>query len=139
MSGPRRVIERLLTEYAWAVDTKEWDRLDAVFTPDAALDFRPVGGRAGTYADVKPWLERRMARYEALHHQLGNVRIDVSGEMARALSYVRATHGHRVDGELVFFELGGVYEDEACEIGGVWRLTRRTLHHRFTTGTLPSR
>jgi hypothetical protein len=151
MNGTRRGIERLLVDYASAVDTKDWDRLDAVFTPDAVLDFRPVGGRTGSYLEMKPWLEKRMAGFEALHHQIGNVRIDIdpAGLTASSQCYVRAVHGHRVDGALVFFEIGGVYEDLAALVpadsreGATdddrrWRLVRRTLQHRFTTGTMPA-
>lgn len=139
MSGARREIERLLVDYATAVDTQAWALLDQVFVPDSELDFTAVGGRKGTYAEIRPWLEKRMARFEALHHQLGNVRIDIDHHEARCECYVRATHAHRVDGALVYFELGGVYTDEAALTDEGWRLTKRTLHHRFTLGTLPTR
>jgi hypothetical protein len=40
----RMAMEDLLTRYATAVDARNWDLLDSVFTHDAHLDYRSAGG-----------------------------------------------------------------------------------------------
>lgn len=134
-----REISRLLVAYATAIDTHDHARLDAIFEPSSQLDFREVQGRAGRYADVRPWLDARMARFEVLQHLLGNATIDVERDSATASTYVRAVHGHRHEGEVRFFEIGGVYEDVLARRPEGWRIVARTLRHRFTQGTLPTR
>lgn len=134
-----REIGRLLVAYATAIDTHDHAGLDRVFLPTSRLDFRAVGGRAGSYAELRPWLDARMAGYEVLQHLLGNMAIEVDGDAARATTYLRATHGYRVDGELRFFEIGGLYEDELVRGADGFRIVARTLHHRFTLGALPPR
>ena len=43
------IIATFLTSYTRAIDTGDWDRLDAVFTPDASIDYTSTGGIAGAY------------------------------------------------------------------------------------------
>lgn len=133
-----RAIEALLVEYARAIDAREFDRLDAVFLPDAALDFSELSGKRGSYADVKGWLVKRMGRFAALHHQLGNVVVRIDGDDATASAYVRAMHVYEVEGERRWFEIGGIYEDTLVRTEAGFRIATRRLRHVFTTGTLPA-
>ncbi len=134
-----RAIERSLVDYATAIDTHDYALLDRIFLPEAALDYTSVKGAVGSYREIRPWLEKRMARFEVLQHLVGNFAITVDGDAATSRSYVRAMHGHRVEGTLVFFEIGGVYEDTWIRTPQGFRLASRTLHHLFTQGTLPMR
>lgn len=139
MSGDRRNVERLLVRYCRAIDEKRYDLLDDVFTADAALDFREAGGIEGSYAKVRPWLEKAMARFTALHHQLGNVELDVVGAEGTARSYVRAMHVFEQDGQSAHFEIGGVYRDEIELTDVGFRIRKRHLEVRFRVGELPRR
>lgn len=134
-----RRIERLLVAYATAIDTHDYALLDRVFVPETRLDYTAVAGKRGTYAELRPWLVKRMARFEVLQHLIGNASVHVEGDAARASCYLRAVHGYREEGELRFFELGGTYDDELARTTDGWRITARSLSHRFTHGTLPSR
>src|SRR5690606_40438790 len=51
-------ITDLLHRYARALDTKDWDLLASVFTPDAHLDYTSSGCPAGPRDEVVPWLAR---------------------------------------------------------------------------------
>jgi 3-phenylpropionate/cinnamic acid dioxygenase small subunit len=136
----RDEVEALLFRYATAIDRKEWARLDEVFLPDARIDFRAVGGVAGSYAEVRPWLEASMARYRVLQHFVTNVRIADEGGRLTALAYVHAIHGEkpRSRGAMAFFELGGEYEDLLARTPAGLRIAERTLHLRFVRGDLPA-
>ena len=43
----RLEIDQLLVRYVDAIDAKDWDLLDTVFTPDAHLDYSSSGGPEG--------------------------------------------------------------------------------------------
>ena len=49
-------IQRLLVDYASAIDERRFDDLTGVFTPDAYIDYRAMGGIDGHYPKVKAWL-----------------------------------------------------------------------------------
>ena len=43
----RLEIQQLLVDYSTAIDTRRFDDLDLVFTPDAYIDYRAMGGVDG--------------------------------------------------------------------------------------------
>jgi hypothetical protein len=43
----RLEIEQLIVRYSNCIDQRDWDGLDAVFTPDAYIDYRKLGGIDG--------------------------------------------------------------------------------------------
>ena len=49
-------IDDLLTRYATAVDSKDWDLFASCFTPDAFLDYTSAGGVKGPLPEVTKWL-----------------------------------------------------------------------------------
>ena len=52
----RLEIQQLIADYSTAIDTRRFDDLDAVFTPDAYIDYTALGGIEGPYPEVKAWL-----------------------------------------------------------------------------------
>ena len=54
----RAEIQDLIVDYAHAVDSHRWDDLDALFTPDATLDFTATGGAAGDLPTIKAFFEQ---------------------------------------------------------------------------------
>ena len=46
----RLEIQDLLVDYSHAIDTRDWDALDDVFTPDAFIDYSAFGGSTGDLA-----------------------------------------------------------------------------------------
>src|SRR4051812_44762297 len=49
----RLAIQDLIARYPLAVDGRDWDALDELFTPDARIDFTAFGGPAGDLASTK--------------------------------------------------------------------------------------
>ena len=70
----RLEIQQLLIDYSTAIDRREFDDLDAVFTPDAYIDYRVTGGIDGQYPQVKAWLDEVLPNFPAYSHMLGNCR-----------------------------------------------------------------
>jgi hypothetical protein len=59
----RLEIQDLLSRYSYAIDDRDWDRLDAIFTPDAVIDYSETGGAKGNVAQIKAWLPVAMERF----------------------------------------------------------------------------
>ena len=45
----RHDISDLLSRYGVAIDSRQWDLLDTVFTPDATIDYSSSGAPKGSY------------------------------------------------------------------------------------------
>lgn len=50
----RLEIQQLLVDYSTAIDQKRFDDLDAVFTPDAYIDYSVAGGIVGRFPRSRP-------------------------------------------------------------------------------------
>ncbi len=133
-------IHDLLYAYADSIDQQEFEGLRALFTPDATIDYRQTGGPMAPLTEIVAFLGHEMARYRRLQHFISNPRVHfdpTSPELARARSYVLAQHGYKVEGQMHFFQLGGVYEDELLRTDAGWRITSRVLRLRWLDGELP--
>jgi hypothetical protein len=123
----RAEIEALLTRYTRAIDTGEWDRLDEVFTQDAAIDYTATGGIAASYPEVKSWLAKMLPLFPCRMHTLGQIDSTVHGDEATVAAYF---HNPMVlpqqDGDAVFLEFGGIYHHELVRTPDGWR-SRRLL------------
>ena len=68
----RREIDDLLVRYATVLDTRRWDELETVFTPDAVLDYRSAGGIRGSLAEVGEWLATVLPFFTWTQHLVVN-------------------------------------------------------------------
>jgi ketosteroid isomerase-like protein len=75
-------LQQLVTDYANAIDGRDWDRLDRVFTPDARIDYSAMGGIAGSYAEIRAWLPQALKAFPAYMHFIGNLSFQVDGDTA---------------------------------------------------------
>jgi hypothetical protein len=123
----RREIDDLLTRYATAIDARQWDGLDSVFTPDAHLDYRSAGGIQGTFTAVRRWLSEVLPLFTWSQHLVVNraVEIDGDGATARARSIFHNPNGMEVDGEPWLFVVGGCYHDRLVRLPAGWRIASR--------------
>lgn len=126
----RLQIQQLLVDYATAIDTRQFDDLDEVFTNDAYIDYRAMGGIDGDYPDVKAWLAQVLPAFPMYAHILGNIsiRFEDEGGAGRSSAVVRSLCFNPMvpggDTEQVLF-LGLWYDDVVVRTRHGWRLTRR--------------
>ena len=78
----RLEIQQLLVDYSTAIDGRRFDDLDRIFTPDAYIDYRAMGGIDGVYPDVKAWLAEVLPGFPAFYHLIGNFDIRLDGDRA---------------------------------------------------------
>lgn len=123
----RLEIQQLLTDYATAIDQHRFDDLDRVFTPDAYIDYRAMGGIEGTYPQVKAWLAEVLPNFPAYCHLNGNVDIRLYGDTASGrtmcLNPMKLGDSGSSGGQVLFLALW--YDDEFVRGTDGWRITRR--------------
>lgn len=120
-------IQSLLTDYVFALDTKEIDKLDAVFTTDAVLDYRATGGRMGGWAEIKPWLVESLSGFGTTQHLISFPQIRFHGAdsaSSRTMLFNPMQTLPEKGGEIFF--VGATYADELVRTADGWRIRTRT-------------
>jgi hypothetical protein len=112
-------------------DLREWSQLRELYSDEVAIDYTSLIG--GVPAQVKAddliagW-KTGLGRYQSTQHLLGNHRVTLQGDTARALVYVQATHWlPQPNGESTW-TVHGYYDYTLEHIEGRWCITR----HVFT-------
>lgn len=132
-------INDLLIRYTKAIDEKDWDLLDRVFTPDAQLDYVSSGGIAGVYGEVKTWLAKALAPFPETLHLIGNSEVELSGDTAKARTAVyNPMFFAQADGGRQHFAVGAYYNDDLVRTRDGWRIAVRREDHAFTEGRFPA-
>lgn len=128
----RAEIADAITRYTTAVDTREWDGLDSVFTADAQIDYTESGGIAGDFATIKAWLAQNLPAFSTRYlHGVQQISYDFGPERddAEVAAYFHnpmvisdGQGGHRV------VEVGGIYRHSFVRTDAGWRSLR--LHEQ---------
>jgi len=80
----RLEINDLLIDYCTAVDSQDFAAFDNIFTADALIDYTALGGIRGTVTEIKAYLTRVMPHFPSTQHMIGNSRVWLDGDSARA-------------------------------------------------------
>src|SRR5882724_3542388 len=78
----RAELEKLVVDYSYAIDERNFEGLDAIFTPDAYVDYRAMGGIDGAYPKIRAWLPEALKHFPAFVHFIGNHSFQISDESA---------------------------------------------------------
>ena len=130
----RLEIADVITRYTIAIDTGEWDLLDTVFTPDAAIDYAESGGIVGGIAEVKPWLAEMLPIFPQRMHTIGQVAVEPTpGPEVGAETEVTAYFDNPMllpdgAGGHAVVEIGGIYHHTMVRTAQGWR--SRRLHEQ---------
>lgn len=104
-------ISNLLLDLATAIDNKDVDALDDIFTPDAFIDYTAGGGIKGKYPDLKTFLA------QASPHLISSANIRIDGDAASGSTLCRVSK-----------ELAGqarCYVDSFRRTDRGWRIVQR--------------
>ena len=122
----RLEIQQLMATYSNAIDRHDFERLDAVFTADAYIDYRAMGGIDGRYPQVKAWLGPALQHFPRYYHLIANTEVVLAGDTATARTVcfnpmeVPLPQG----GSQVMF-LGLWYLDRLVRTPAGWRISER--------------
>lgn len=122
----RLEIQDLLARYTYAIDERDWDSLDDVFTPDARIDYSETGGAKGSVAEIKRWLPVAMERFPKYQHMVATTKLELEGDHARSrtILFNPMTYRGEDGAEQVFF-IGLWYRDKLVRTGKGWRIAER--------------
>jgi len=121
-------IDRVIKNYGYVIDDKDWDRLPEVFAPNGSF---VVEGTDIAYEGLDA-VDAFMRSFQAhpLMHYSTNIIIDVEEGASRATARVKV-FGPHADGTAVI----GTYHDTLVRTDAGWRFERRrvTLVERYWT------
>ena len=122
----RLEIQQLLVDYSTAIDQRRFDDLDAVFTPDAYIDYRAMGGIDGQFPEVKAWLARGAAELPGVLAHARQLRRSAfaGGHRDVADDLLQPDGARRARRSQIMF-CGLWYDDEFVRTADGWRMTRR--------------
>jgi hypothetical protein len=130
-------ISQLLNRYFRAIDTKDWDLLDGVFTPDARLHYTTPGEIETTYATMKPIFATFTETFAFMQHSPSQMVIEVDGDAATSGNNLRAIHVQEThDGEQNTWVVYGTYSDTLIRTPEGWRISERVFLGAHTEGEL---
>ncbi|NKY87175.1 nuclear transport factor 2 family protein [Nocardia veterana] len=121
----RLEIEDLMVRYSHAVDTRNWDLLDEIFTADAYIDYSAMGGACGGLPEIKKFLAAVMPNFPAFQHLISNSAITVDGDSATARTMCHNPMLVGEEGKQNLMLCGLWYLDTFTRVDGAWRIARR--------------
>ena len=110
-------ITRRVYEYAYGIDTRDWELYRSIFADDVTMDFSSYNGSGGPQqmaADA--WVAGLVPLFtglDATQHSMSNPLVDVDGDQARCRMYMQAAH-FLVDDPEPEFTIGGYYDPHCC-------------------------
>jgi hypothetical protein len=129
----RLEIQDLQTAYSSAIDTRDWDALDRVFTQDAWIDYTAFGGSAGGLEETKAFLTKAMTMFASFQHMVATSAVKLGGNRATGKTICwNPMLVKRAGGEEHVFFCGLWYHDEYLRTLDGWRITRRVEEKCFT-------
>ncbi len=127
-------IQELLVRYSHAVDTRNWEMYENVFTPDAFIDYTCFGGPAGTVTEIRAFLEMAMPNFQSFQHMIANTVLDfVDADHVKSRTIC---HNPMVmdigEGKQHVFYCGLWYVDDLVRTSDGWRIAARVEEKSYT-------
>lgn len=131
----KQAIAEVIYTYCRAVDRQDWDLLAGCFHPDSTHRHGPFEGSSRDFLGFAKQVVEHMRH---THHNVGNILIDLRGDMAHTEAYWIAYHRLPADmppgpfpkeNEETDVVVAGRYIDRFERRDGVWRIAHRTGLH----------
>lgn len=132
--GDRIEIEELLVRYSRAIDHRDFDALESLFTSDATFDGGSLGCPTGARA-IREMIEGTLTGLDATQHLVGKSLIELDGDSAEVRTYLISQHiRESTRGPVKHYFLGGEYVDRVVRTDGGWRIAYRRLDRMWKQG-----
>ena len=122
-------IVRKVYEYAYGIDTRDWDLYRSVFADEIRTDFSSYNGNDASQLAADDWVagvQPLFTGLDATQHSMSNPLVDIAGDQARCRMYMQAAHFLN-DWPEPEFTIGGYYDDELVLGPDGWRISSVTL------------
>jgi hypothetical protein len=135
----RLAIQDLIARYAVVVDSRDYDALDGLFTPDAVIDFTAFGGPAGNPVEIKAFLSDSLGLFSRTQHLMGLPVVTVDGDRASARTPCNNPMVlTEPDGATKVWLIGLWYDDELVRTESGWRFASRRQERCYSVVGLPN-
>jgi 3-phenylpropionate/cinnamic acid dioxygenase small subunit len=132
--GDRIEIEELLVRYSRAIDHRDFDTLESLFTPEATFDGGSLGCPTGARA-IREMIEGTLTGLDATQHLVGKSLIELDGDFAEVRTYLISQHiRESTPGPVKHYFLGGEYADRVVRTDEGWRIAYRRLDRLWKQG-----
>lgn len=134
LTSDKAEIIEIMNLYAFALDTRQWDLFDRVFTDDVTAVFGPAGAGWSGLEVFKASFELFHKTLDSHQHTMMGHLVEVDGDTAHAFSYgnwllVR----HAGEGGNTWTGTGW-YDDEVIRTDKGWRIKRRVCRLQAWSG-----
>lgn len=131
----RLEIQDLIARYSYALDSRDFDTLDDLFTPDAVLDYTATGAIKSNLAQMKDFVAKAFDMFAGTQHLTTQTTISFSddGNTAHAKS---ACHNPMVFGgdlQPKMMVVGLWYVDTLVRTSEGWRFAERREELLYST------
>jgi len=129
-------IEELLARYSRALDFRQFDQLQGIFTEDGQFDAGGLGHPQGPAA-IREMIEGTIGGLDATQHLVGKSLIEFSddGDSAEVRTYLISQHVREsTPGPIKHYFLGGEYFDRVVRTPQGWRIAFRRLDRMWKQG-----
>ncbi len=133
----RQEIQDLMVAYCYAIDRKNWDELDEVFTPDAVIDYTEMVGFRGNLAETKAFLVEGLRQLKAYQHSISTSQIRIHGDIAHGRTLCSNPMVIEVNGAKQTMFVGLWYRDVFVRTARGWRIKERYEERCYTHNVPP--
>jgi 3-phenylpropionate/cinnamic acid dioxygenase small subunit len=135
----RARVRDVITRLFIATDERDWPGLLDCFTDQVLFDMQSMTGQPPATVSAREiaagW-ETGLKPIQAVHHQVGNFRIRISGDNAEASCYGSASHYLRNATGNNTRTFVGTYDFSLAKEGEAWKITRFKFNLKFIDGNL---
>lgn len=118
-------ITDLLTDYCSAVDSKNIDAFDLIFTQDACIDYSKAGGPRTDLKTIKKFLQDNLGDLPR-QHSISNIKIQINGDSADVRCLCFNPLELPSQGNTLEIALWGLwYDDKFIRTPDGWRIQER--------------
>lgn len=115
----------ILTDYCSAIDSKNIEELDRVFTHDARIDYSKAGGPSAGLKTIKKFLKENLGDLPR-QHMISNYKIQISGDVAVARCLCHNPLELPRQGDVLEVAFWGLwYDDKLIRTSKGWRIKER--------------
>jgi len=136
----RQQVEDAVVRMFVATDERDWPTVESCFTEPFVLDMTSMVG--GAPASMTPhqvasaWAEG-FRTLDHVHHQVGNFRTSVNGQLAKVHCYGVAFHYRaRITAPVKSRTFVGTYDLDLSAQSGHWRISKLKFNLKFIEGNL---
>jgi len=117
----------LLTDYSEAIDEKNIDALDPIFTEDALIDYSKAGGPKGKLLMIKQFLKENLGDLPH-QHIISNHKVQIEGDRAKG-RFLCLNPVELLSEEVMLW--GIWYEDEFIRTKDGWKISKKVTRPCF--------